>query len=343
MPKRVETHITGDIGECFVTYQLVKSKKWFVSDRQRSDYGIDLIAQRSIESPELDKQIRIQAKATESLKVIDSNIHFSLDRDYIDYYLSCIEPVILVVVYVKEHGNDEAYYIHIQDWVHNNLEYWNKDQESYTIKISWANRLFEGLKGPLLYLSTHQFRLYDVYGRESGRASRRSARKSSEQSLVNSPTAFHVAKTDLLDILACNGDESDTIKLWGEVYHTSLYSHDKLTQNDILSIVVPVYKTVNQNGLFILSELYRFHSESIRKLNLPHFYFSNGYPELAYYCKWLEEAESQTPNSTVLYAITNDFPEYNGYKIVKKTPTKLENGQNFYFDPYFIFQEIKKV
>ncbi|NRD76212.1 DUF4365 domain-containing protein [Bacillus sp. BRMEA1] len=343
MPNRVDTHITGDIGECFVTYQLVKSKKWIVSERQHSDYGIDLIAQRSIESPELDKQIRIQVKATESLKVIGNNIHFSLERDYINYYLSCIEPVIFVVVSVRENGHDEAHYIHIQDWVHNNLDYWNKNQNSYTIKIPLANSLFEGLKGPLLYLSTHQFRLYDVYGQsESVRASRRSARESSEQSLVTSPTAFHIAKTDLLDVLECNCDESDTIKLWNEVYHTSLDSFDKLTQNDILSIVVPVGKTVNPNGLFTLSQLYRNHYESICKLNLPDF-FSNDYPEVAYYCKWLEEAGLKIPNCTILYAITSDFPEYYGYKLVKKTPTILKDGQDIYFDPYFIFQEIQKV
>ncbi|MBM7620033.1 hypothetical protein JOC95_001885 [Bacillus tianshenii] len=342
MPSRVDTHITGDIGECFVTYQLVKSKKWFVSDRQRSDYGIDLIAQRSIERPELDKQIRIQAKATESLKVIDKNIHFSLDRNYINYYLSCIEPVIFVVIHVREHRHDEAYYIHIQDWVHNNLDYWNKNQESYTIKIPLANSLFEGLKGPLLYFSAHQYRLYDVYGRESTRASRKSARESSEQSLVTSPTAFHIAKTDLLDVLERNGDASDTTKLWNEVYHTSLYSLDKLTQKDILSIVVPVGKTVNPNGLFTLSQLYQIHYESICKLNLPEF-FLNDFPHVAYYCQWLEESGSNRPNSTILYAINNDFPEYYGYKIVKKTPTVLENGQDFYFDPFLIFQEIQKV
>jgi hypothetical protein len=289
---RNPAQITGEIGEIFVSYLILKTKRW-IARLQQIDYGIDIEAELADPTP-TGKFLKIQVKSTESISICEKLVRFRLKKAYIRKFLRYDLPVILVIVDIT---NEKAYYVYLQEWVERNkVIFDDSSSQSIEIKIPIVRELSFGLEN---YLK-------DVALQETPTQHRQKIRKAID-------TIKLLENRELLDkledslnnpflnkkLLPIDETLDEAIKLGQKLRGTQvsyklfrlckIYG-DSFTIEDIEKLVFRD-KGISITGLNALGILYDHYPIYLKELKLADYFKNKGeeiYFSLYYYCKLRE-------------------------------------------------------
>lgn len=138
--RRTREHVIADLSICFVEWQALRCG--FTVERMHHDYGIDLEIMTYNERGERERgTILVQVKATDRLLLSKGkqSISVRIERAHLPWWLSELEPVILIVFDAKR---TKAHWLCVQEYFASLTDF-NifAAGETITVRIPVANRL----------------------------------------------------------------------------------------------------------------------------------------------------------------------------------------------------------
>jgi hypothetical protein len=137
--KRTREHILEDLSENHLERKVLL--KGHLLRRPKHDYGVDVTMFHFSDNGEIENgEVRFQLKATEELKTIKQNsqISFPIKTSDLHHWHWETYPFILVVF---DAGVDEAYWLHVQEYVELHPEAVTPDQKTVNVHIPKSNKL----------------------------------------------------------------------------------------------------------------------------------------------------------------------------------------------------------
>lgn len=111
--------------------------------KQPRDYGIDYLVELAEQRELTGEEFAAQVKGTERLRIVQGQVRFALEVDYLEYYVDKrIQPVYLVVIDIR---SKQGYWLFLQKHALECLadRPW-RHQKAITVRIPLGNRLTDG-------------------------------------------------------------------------------------------------------------------------------------------------------------------------------------------------------
>lgn len=138
--RRIRGHVIADLSVNYVERQVLLAGNTL--ERYTHDYGLDLEMWSFDESGEVESGfVLVQVKSTDGLRIVEAGTYVAVRIDRRDYRFWSSLPVPVVLV-MYDAVNDEAFWIHVQEYVQatrssNVTEF----SSSITVRIPASQRL----------------------------------------------------------------------------------------------------------------------------------------------------------------------------------------------------------
>lgn len=137
----------GAIGHKWAMFMIQSHPDWLSRDLSE-DFGVDAEAELT-ESGVNGEILKLQFKSSESIKISQGKVRFSIDRKYFDYANVCRYPVVFITI---DTVSKQVWYLWLQDWLLKQRYEAREiisNQKNFTVWVKESQTLLHGLNNEL--------------------------------------------------------------------------------------------------------------------------------------------------------------------------------------------------
>jgi len=314
MAKRSRSQKLGSRGQRIVA-EMIESSDYWLSRSQDEDFGIDLEAELS--APEVNGELlKIQIKASESIKINKHGVPCKIDRRLIAYADTCRLPVILVRVDLQKR---EAWYLWLQQWLIDRRREGlriNELPKSTYVHIPVSETLRHGLSGHLQRIARWQTNTQLVITVNDAVRTAASVRDFDvlnhlvalldKLSVINESFPINLTIEQALALGASLWATDDGNRVSVTLFTICRHFGDSFSADQIRRMVARD-ESCSRTGINALAILYDEYVSHVSRLNLVSLFLRHADLRIAYYCNMREKCPGGSSLQAIKGAIGVEF------------------------------------